>query len=95
VLLWVRQHLLDAPGALVFGAGLHQARRTASRPRLRGGTSPKVGRTRFDASTNGIDWISLAPVTRISGGWRVSGLALPTNAPIRARGFLTGGYYNI
>jgi uncharacterized delta-60 repeat protein len=61
---------------------------------LRGGTSPEVWRSRFDASTNGTDWLSLGPLMRITGGWRVSGLSLPTNATIRARGFVTGGYCN-
>jgi uncharacterized delta-60 repeat protein len=61
---------------------------------LRGGTSPEVWRTRFDASTNGIDWFNLDSAARIPGGWQVGGLALPTNATIRVRGFLTGGYGN-
>src|ERR1035438_9005076 len=61
---------------------------------LRSGTGPEVWRTTFDASTNGTDWISLGMGTRIPGGWTQSGLALPSNATIRARGHVTGGWEN-
>jgi uncharacterized delta-60 repeat protein len=61
---------------------------------LRGGTSPEVWRTRFAISTNGADWTDLGPGTRIPGGWQLTGLALPPNPIIRARGFVSGGEYN-
>lgn len=61
---------------------------------LRGGTSPEVWRTTFDYSTNGTDWAELGTGTRIVGGWRLDGLSLSAPAVIRARGFLTGGYFN-
>ncbi len=59
----------------------------------RGGSSPEVWRTTFDASTNGTNWVSLGGGTRIAGGWQLSGLNWPTNALVRARGFTTGGYF--
>jgi uncharacterized delta-60 repeat protein len=61
---------------------------------LRDGTAPEVWRTTFDACTNGADWVNLDDGTRISGGWQLTGLALPTDIPIRARGYLTGGANN-
>lgn len=61
---------------------------------LRGGASPEAGRTIFDASTNGADWFSVGQGERVSGGWQRTGVNLPTNANIRARGFVAGGLYN-
>jgi uncharacterized delta-60 repeat protein len=62
---------------------------------LRGSTSPEVWRTSFDASTNnGTDWLALGTGARITGGWRLTGLSVPSSATIRARGFVTGGLYN-
>ena len=61
---------------------------------LRGATSPEVWRTTFDVSTNGTDWQSLGAGQRIPGGWQLDGLAFPTNASIRARGFVGGGREN-
>ena len=55
---------------------------------LRGGASPEVWRTTFDICTNGADWISLGAGTRITGGWQRTGLNFPTNAILRARGFV-------
>ena len=60
----------------------------------RGGSSPEVWRTVFDGSTNGSNWISLGAGTRVAGDWQLTGLAWPTNASLRARGFVTGGYDN-
>ena len=42
---------------------------------LRGGTSPEVWRTTFDASTNGTDWFSLGGGTRIPDGWQWTNLS--------------------
>ena len=61
---------------------------------LRGGASPEVWRTTFEASTNGVDWVSLGAGSRIAGGWQLTGLSLPAIRNFRARGFLTGGEYN-
>lgn len=60
---------------------------------MRGGTSPEVWRTMFSSSTNGNDWIELGPGQRIAGGWQLTGVSVPANATIRARGYLASGYY--
>jgi probable HAF family extracellular repeat protein len=61
---------------------------------LRGGSSPEVWRTIFDASTNGTDWVALGAGTRIAGGWQLDGLAESSSAMLRGRGFVTGGRFN-
>ncbi len=61
---------------------------------LRGGASPEIWRAAFDYSTDSTNWVSLGAGVRIEGGWQLAGIALPTNATVRARGFLTGGNYN-
>lgn len=61
---------------------------------LRGGTAPEAYGATFDYSTNGVDWTALGAGTRIAGGWRLSGLSLPDRAAVRARGLVTGGYFN-
>jgi uncharacterized delta-60 repeat protein len=60
----------------------------------RGGSSPEVWRTTFDGSTNGSSWISLGAGTRVAGGWQLTGLTWPTDASLRARGFVAGGHLN-
>jgi uncharacterized delta-60 repeat protein len=60
----------------------------------RGGTGPEVWRVRFDACTNGIGWIGFDGGTRVSGGWRLDGISIPTNSTIRARGFVIGEAWN-
>ena len=60
----------------------------------RGATGPEVWRTTFDASTNGITWTNVGSGVRISGGWQLTGVSLPTNATIRARGFIQGAQYS-
>jgi hypothetical protein len=56
---------------------------------LRGSTCPEVWLTTFDFSTDtGSSWTGLGNGTRISGGWQLTGLSLPTNAMVRARGFV-------
>jgi uncharacterized delta-60 repeat protein len=61
---------------------------------FRGGSSPEVWRTRFEASTNGGTWTSLGDGTRIPGGWVCSATNLPPAARIRARGFNTAGGFS-
>jgi len=61
---------------------------------LRGGTSPDVWRTTFEFSTNGTDWVQLGRGSRITGGWQLTGVTIPANSKLRARGFLAGGQYN-
>ncbi len=58
---------------------------------LRGDTSPEVGRPTFDYTTDGVRWTSVA-ATRIPGGWQRTGVVLPVGTPIRARGFVAGGF---
>jgi uncharacterized delta-60 repeat protein len=58
---------------------------------LRGGTVPEVDHVRFDY-WNGSTWVSVGSPVRITGGWQASGLILPANSWIRARGISRGGY---
>jgi hypothetical protein len=61
---------------------------------LRSGSSPEVSRTTFEYSSEGGSWTHLGDGIRVSGGWELGGLTLPTNATIRARGYVaTAGYY--
>jgi uncharacterized delta-60 repeat protein len=61
----------------------------------RGGTSPECWRTSFDFTTNnGVDWTRAGAGVRRAGGWELTGVSLPTNALIRARGFVAGGSAN-
>ncbi|HWW77875.1 MAG TPA: hypothetical protein VNZ44_20895 [Pyrinomonadaceae bacterium] len=55
----------------------------------RGGTAPEVNTVSFEYSTDGFNFATLGTGTRVPGGWRLSGLALPRNQPpyVRARGF--------
>ena len=61
---------------------------------LRGGVSPDFWRCTFEQSTDGLIWNSLGSGTRLSGGWQLTGVLLPTDATIRARGYVAGGRYN-
>ena len=61
---------------------------------LRSGASPEVWQVSFDVSTNGADWVRLGVGSRINGGWQLTGLTVPSNAAIRARGLVSGGQYN-
>ncbi|MBN8459517.1 MAG: cadherin-like domain-containing protein [Verrucomicrobia bacterium] len=60
---------------------------------LRGGSTPEVGQVIFE-NWNGASWVSLGTPTRVTGGWRLTGLSLPPAGQIRARGRTTGGQYN-
>jgi uncharacterized delta-60 repeat protein len=62
---------------------------------LRGGSSPEVWRASFENSINGVTWNNLGDGVRLPGaGWQLTGVAAPTNFPIRARGFVSGGADN-
>ena len=61
---------------------------------LRAGAGPEIWHAGFDASTNGLDFFDLGAGARILGGWQLTGLTVPTNATIRARGLVAGGYRN-
>ena len=58
---------------------------------LRSGTGPEFWYTTFEQSTNGLTWSSLGSGTRVSGGWRLSAVALPADVWIRARGHVMSG----
>ncbi len=57
------------------------------------GGSPEVGRTTFESSMDGVNWASLGAGVRIANGWQITGVNLPSNAMVRARGYATGGYW--
>ncbi|MCX6874766.1 MAG: choice-of-anchor D domain-containing protein [Verrucomicrobia bacterium] len=62
---------------------------------LRGGTAPEVEQVTFEVSVDGgATWTALGSGTRSPGGWTVTGLILPSNGSIRARGRTTGGLNN-
>lgn len=59
---------------------------------LRGGSTPEVSRTTFEYSTDqGANWANLGPGSRISGGWQLTSGSIPSNAMLRARGFVVAG----
>jgi hypothetical protein len=60
---------------------------------LRCGTTPEVWRTTFETSSDGTNWTTVGAGFRVSGGWQLTGLSLPANTLLRARGFATGAYY--
>jgi uncharacterized delta-60 repeat protein len=55
---------------------------------MRGGSAPEVEQVTLE-SWNGTAWASLGAATRVTGGWRMTGLSLPTSGWIRARGRTT------
>jgi uncharacterized delta-60 repeat protein len=57
------------------------------------GPGPNFWRTSFEASSNGTDWFSLGAGTRVPSGWELSGVAATTGMTLRARGFVSGGYF--
>ncbi len=53
---------------------------------LRGGSSPETDYVTFDLSLNdGKTWMPLGEGTRITGGWSLNGLSLPSGGRLRAR----------
>lgn len=62
---------------------------------LRGGTSPESLDVTFELSTDGgSSYALLGPGTRISGGWEITGLSLPSYGQIRARARTISGFSN-
>ena len=64
---------------------------------LRGGTAPELNSTSFDYSTDGgVTYLPLGAGTRITGGWRLSGLSLPLHQSmtVRAQGMYASGQHN-
>lgn len=57
---------------------------------MRSGSAPELEQASFEIF-NGTGWVSLGNASRISGGWRLSGLNIPISGQIRARGRPTGG----
>jgi len=62
---------------------------------LRGGTTPETQIVVFHYSQDGgTTWTSLGQGTRITGGWRLSSIALPISGLLRAQAYLPCGLYN-
>jgi uncharacterized delta-60 repeat protein len=59
----------------------------------RGGGGPEVTAVTFDG-WDGSAWVSLGKATRVAGGWSKTGLNLPAQGWLRARGQTTGGQFN-
>jgi len=57
----------------------------------RGGSSPEIWRGSFEHSADGSTWTMLGSATRAIGGWQLTGVSLPSNGKIRARGHVVGG----
>lgn len=60
----------------------------------RAGGAPEITRAQFAYSTDGVSWSDLPSATRTGDYWLLNGVSLPTNASLRARGYLTGGERN-
>ena len=58
---------------------------------LRGGSSPGVWRTTFEASADDGSWIYLGAGQLTPGGWQLANSSVAKGATIRARGYLAGG----
>jgi hypothetical protein len=61
---------------------------------LRGGTGPEISTTSFEQSPDGLSWVNVGPGARVSGGWQLSNVALTPGATVRARGQVSGSYFN-
>jgi uncharacterized delta-60 repeat protein len=61
----------------------------------RGGSAPEATRVTFDLSTDGgTTWTPLGVGSKIATGWELTGLSLPSNGMVRARGRVPSGWYN-
>jgi uncharacterized delta-60 repeat protein len=62
---------------------------------LRGGAGPEVTSVSFEVSQNdGASWKAVGVGSRITGGWELTGLSLPSSGLLRARGHSAGGHAN-
>jgi len=62
---------------------------------LRGGTAPETQVVVFHYSQdNGVTWIRLGQGTQITGGWTLTGIALPISGTLRAQAYIPCGYLN-
>ncbi len=72
-----------------------QSLNTPSRTRiewLRGGSCPEASRVTFQLSTDGgSSWRPVGSGTRITGGWELTGLTLPSTGQIRAQALVACG----
>ncbi|MBN8458005.1 MAG: choice-of-anchor D domain-containing protein [Verrucomicrobia bacterium] len=59
----------------------------------RGGSAPEVSQVTFER-WNGSAWTKLGNATRVTVGWRMTGLSLAGTGQIRARGRTIGGQHN-
>ena len=57
---------------------------------LRGGSSPEVWRTLFEASTDGVNLTPLGEGSRVPGGWQLAGASVPPSNALVALGFVAG-----
>jgi uncharacterized delta-60 repeat protein len=62
----------------------------------RGGSAPEIEQVTFEGSVDGTNYALLGHAARVSGGWRLEGLALPAGQSlhVRARGRTVGGMRN-
>ena len=60
----------------------------------RTGTGAEIVQAEFQSSTNGIDWVDVGVGEYTSNAWTLTGLNLPVDINIRARGLISGGYRN-
>ncbi len=60
----------------------------------RSGSGPEIWRTTFECSSDGVTWSLLGNGFRVTGGWQLSEVVLPSGWMVRARGWVRGGYYN-
>jgi uncharacterized delta-60 repeat protein len=58
---------------------------------LRSGTAPEISRAILEV-WQGESWLAEGNLTRITGGWQITGLSLSTNSTVRVRGTILGGY---
>lgn len=59
---------------------------------LRSGAGPEISAVTFELSTNGGTlWSTLGNGTRVSGGWQLTGVNLPEDGLLRARGRTSNG----
>ena len=57
----------------------------------RGGSAPEVTWVDFEFSLDGLEWAPLGAGNRMNGGWERTGLNLPPEGMVRARGRFFGG----
>ncbi|MCX6854042.1 MAG: choice-of-anchor D domain-containing protein [Verrucomicrobia bacterium] len=89
-----RLALLPAPRPAAQSLGVNAVGSTITW--VRDGGTPEVEQTTFESSADGLVWTSLGSGSRVSSGWQLTGLTLPTSQVyfLRARGSFSGaGFY--